>query len=86
MDTGVVGQTGDTAMLNVMTVKEHDSGSATILSQNMVGNIVSENPRKKTSVRLGDAHLVRNYCALNLGNLKKEILLLLLFLVVPSGS
>ena len=51
MDIGVVGQTGHTAMLNVMTVKEHDSGSVTIPSQNMVGNIVSETPRKKTSVQ-----------------------------------
>ena len=56
-------------MFNVMTVKEHDSGIAIILSQNMVGNIVSETPRKTTSVRRGDVHLVRNYCGFNVSNL-----------------
>ena len=49
-------------MFNVMTVKGHDSESAIILSQNMVGNIVSETPMKTTSVRRRDVHLVRNYC------------------------
>lgn len=51
MVTGAAGQTGHTVMLNVMTAKEHDSESATILSQSMVGNIVSETQRKKTSVQ-----------------------------------
>ena len=68
MDIGVVGQTGHTVMFNVMTVKEHDSGSAIILSQNMVASIVSETPTKTTCVRPGDVHLVRNCCGLNLDN------------------
>ena len=59
-------------MFNVMTVKEHDSGSAIILRQNMVGNIVSETPRKTTSVQRDDVHLVRNYCDFNLGSLRKN--------------
>jgi len=74
MDIGVAGQTGHTAMLNVMTEKEHDSGSVIILSQNMVGNIVSETPRKTTSVRPGDVHLVRDNCGFNLDDqVRKKI-------------
>ncbi len=51
MVTGAAGQTGQSVMLNVMTVKEHDSESATNLSQSMVGNIVPETQRKKASVQ-----------------------------------
>lgn len=71
MDTGAVGQTGLIATPNVMMVREHDSGSATILSQNMVVNTVSETPRKVTYVRRGDVHLVRNdrgFCKVNYFN------------------
>ena len=51
MVIGVVGQNGPGVTFNVMTVKKHDSESATILSQSMVGNIVSETMKKKASVR-----------------------------------
>lgn len=51
MVTGAVGQTGPGVTFNVMTVKEHDSETAIILSQSMVGNIVSETKKKKASVR-----------------------------------
>ena len=73
-------------MFNVMTVKEHDSGSAITLRQNMVGNTVLETPRKTTSVRRGDVHLVRN-CGFNLGSLRKnKSLEVILFLGIPGAT
>lgn len=62
MDTGAVGQTGRSVMLSVMTVKEHDLGTATTRSQNMAENIVLETQSWRTSVRLRDVLSVRFYC------------------------